>query len=105
MIKVIRQSVLSTEDVQVDVEADGGSYDPTADAVAFAFMVAGDPGSGDWHAGGWGTPLEPGVYPAQCLVGPGAGGVPLALNTYAIWVRIVDNPEIPVRKAGLLVIE
>lgn len=102
--QVIHQSVLSTEFVQVDVTADGGTYDPTGDAVSFAFKVSGDPAPGDWHAGSWGTALTPGVFPAQCLVGPG-GAVALDLNTYVIWVKVADAPETPVRPVGLLVIE
>jgi hypothetical protein len=101
---VIHQSVLSTEYVQVDVTADGGVYDPTAGPVAMAFVVSGNPGSGDWNTGSWDVPTT-GGYVAQCLVGPGSGGVALAPGTYVIWLKVTDNPEVPVRAVGLLVVE
>ena len=40
----------------------------------------------------------------DAVVGPGSGGVDLATGTWSLWVKITDNPEIPVINAGLLVI-
>lgn len=101
-------SSLSTEMVQVPIEARlGGSTnsDPTKDLVQLAFIAGtGKPGTSDWNAGSWATDPGP-EYLAQCLVGPGPGGVVLQIGTYQIWVKITDNPEIPVLQAGQLVIE
>jgi hypothetical protein len=101
---VLTISSLSTEYVQVPVSAtvNGVAINPTSDPVQFAFMAAGNPGLTDWHTGSWST-VAPTTYLAQCLVGPGNGGVPLlAGSTYAIWVKVTDSPEVPVRQVGLL---
>ena len=105
---VITISSLSTEYIQVPVEATvaGNAYNPTSDVVQFAFKLpdAGNPTSGDWHNGSWDTTAT-GGYLAQCLVGPGVGGVVLAASSpaaYTIWVKITDSPEVPVHNAGLL---
>jgi hypothetical protein len=100
-------SALSTEYVQIRVSAtvNGVSgYNPTADSVQMAFLASGNPTSGDWHTGLWETISSSGgqIFLAQCLVGPGSGGVPLAANTYNVWLKVTDNPEVPVRNVGLL---
>lgn len=103
----IAKSRLDTSFVQVPVQAivDGKSYDPTADVVKLAFMAGWAlPGSGDWHAGQWSTSAAAGIYLAQCLVGPGTGGLNLAAGTYTVWVQITDNPEVPVINAGTLAV-
>lgn len=102
---MISLSVLSTKYVDVIVTA--GGINPTSDVVKFAFMpvpgggTSSNPGPADWHTGGWTTP-SPGVYVAQCLVGPATGGVALTVGTYTIWLQIVDNPEVPVDPIGTL---
>lgn len=101
-LKVIDWDVASTEYLEVDVEADGGVVDPTGFPVAFAFIVGtAKPASADWHAGSWRT-LGPQEYVAQCLVGPGTGGVALAVNVYTIWTKVTATPEVPIRETGLL---
>lgn len=97
-------SAASLEYVRVRVEAiqSGSFYDPTADAVAMAFIGGNaDPVSGDWKTASWDsdTTATPAVYRAQCLVGP-AGTVTLTAGVYAVWVKITDSPEIPVKRAG-----
>lgn len=104
MAPVVTLSSLSTEYVQAPVSAtvDGVPVDPTSDRVQFAFMPTGTPDVSDWHDGSWST-LTPATYIAQILVGPGNGGVSLSAgSTYAIWVKVTDNPEAPVRQIGLL---
>lgn len=104
MAPVITMSSLSTEYVQVPISATaaGVPVNPTSDQVQFAFMATGNPSPGDWHLGSWET-IAPNTYIAQCLVGPGSGGVTLtAGTTYSIWVKVTDNPETPVRQVGLL---
>ena len=97
----------SREYAQASVRASvqGEPYNPTADAVEFAFTAeSGRPTT--WYPGGWdGTePRPPGnAYIAHCLVGPG-GTVELPAGTYTMWIRITDNPEIPVIPFGLLTI-
>ena len=99
---MISLSVLSTEYVRVPIAAtvNNAPYNPTNDVVQFAFTTGGDPVAGDWHAGVWDSGNAP--YVAQCLVGP--GGVALTVGTWVIWVKITDNPEIPVRQVGQLAI-
>lgn len=99
-------SSLSTEYVEVFVRSTvhGYPHDPSADTVAMAFIPdSRDPGPSDWHTGSWDT-IGANRWVAQCLVGPAAGGVPLAAGGYAIWVRVTDNPEVPVEQVGQLVI-
>lgn len=93
-------SVLSTEYVEVPITAPDN---PTADTVQMAFILNGaSPGSGDWKSAIWTT--VNGVYYACCLVGPGSGGVVLAVGSYKVWVKITDNPEVPVRAPGNLTV-
>lgn len=106
---MITLSVLSTRYVQVKVEATGanGPINPVGDVVKMAFMPVpasgpgANPGAPDWHLASWFVPAA-GVYFAQCLVGPANGGVALAAATYAIWVQVVDSPEVPTDPVGLL---
>lgn len=97
-------SVLATDYVQVAAAAfvNGSAIDPSNDLVEMAFTTVGArPGSGDWHTGSW-TTAPGGTFLAQRLVGPGAGGVALGLGIYGWWVRITDNPTIPVAEVGQL---
>jgi hypothetical protein len=96
-------SSLSLEYVQVVVQVTAGAalYDPTGDEVQFAF-VNGSAYPSAWYTGGWTTNLQ-GSYIAECLVGP-AGTVTLTPAIYTVWVKITDDPEIPVRTAGTVTI-
>jgi hypothetical protein len=64
-----------------------------------------NPISGDWQTGAWDTNTTNIIYPyfAKCLVGP-SGTINLGLGTYVIYVKITDNPEVPVLIGGQLVI-
>lgn len=98
------QSALSTELVQIKVAVtvNGAPYNPSSDVVAMAFMPSGtNPTTSDWKTGSWQTDPGP-TYWAQCLVGPANGGVVLAVGSYVVWLKIVDNPEVPVRQVGIL---
>jgi hypothetical protein len=91
-----KQSVLSLEYVSVQVGAKklGVAYNPTADVVQMAFVAPGtDPVADDWKAAVWETQPGP-KYVAECLVGPG-GTVALPVETYQVWVKVTDAPEIP----------
>lgn len=108
--ETIGMSHLSTQYVLVPVTATkaGVAYNPTGDSVQFAFMPTATqvPGSGDWVAGSWQTDTSSLLYPylAQCLVGP-SGTVTLGIATYVMYVKITDNPEVPVLIAGQLQIQ
>jgi hypothetical protein len=103
----LSKSRLDTSYVQVPIQAilNGESYDPTNDPVVLAFMANWAlPGSSDWNGGSWSDSTAPGIFLAQCLVGPANSGVALDQGTYTIWVKITDNPEVPVINAGTLTI-
>lgn len=96
----------SKEYVRVPISATvaGASVNPTGDTVKMAFMGdASTPTSGDLETAVWDTDTttNPTTYRAACLVGPG-GTVVLTAGTYAVWVQVTDNPEIVLRKAGML---
>lgn len=102
-------SALSTEYVEVPVRATSGGlpYNPTADAVQMAFIAGWtEPQNSDWQPASWAwtTPVTGTWYAAQCLVGPQNGGFDLAIGTYNVWVKITDNPAVPVRNTGTLTI-
>lgn len=89
------------EYVHTDVTADA---DPLSDVVAFAFTARGtQPVSADWLTGEWkpgqawtaGQPVT-----ARILAGAGGTYTPTAGSVVDVWVRVTDNPEIPVRRAG-----
>ncbi len=94
------QFVTSLANVRAPVRArvGGQPYDPTGDTVEMAFIPLDqqEPGSADWNAATWETDTNGGTvsYLAVCLVGPGA--VELAVGSWHIFVRITDNPEVPV---------
>lgn len=104
---MIGWSHLSTEDVNIPVNARkaGAAYNPTGDTVQFAFMPTPTqvPGSSDWVTGSWDSVPSNVLYPytAKCLTGP-SGTVTLGIGTYIVYLKITDNPEIPVRIAGQL---
>ena len=105
---MIVQSVLSTRYVQIPVTATtttGTPLNPTGDPVYFALIPdgAGQPGPGDWQGGTWAaTTSSNGTYWAQILIGPANGGLSLGPGTYAIWYRVVDDPEEPEEPADIL---
>ena len=105
----IGMSQLATEYLLVPVSATkaGVAYNPTGDTVQFAFMPQPTqvPQSGDWVSGAWDTDTSNVLYPysAKCLIGP-SGTVTLGIGTYTVYVKITDNPEIPVLVAAQLAI-
>ena len=103
----LSMSVLSTQDYIVPVVTLGpNAPDPLADVLQFAFKPLGtDPGPSDWFGSptaSWVPETLNGQYLAQCLIGPANGGVALAIGSYVVWLKVVDNPEIPVFQAGVL---
>lgn len=102
----LKMSSVSLEYVRAKVEAteNGVQVDPTGGAAEFAFMSDNsEPSGGDWETGSWETDPAGPTYYARILVGP-SGDVTLADGKYKVWLRISDNPEIPVRRVGVLTI-
>ena len=108
-MQTLTQIATSTEPIQVSVSAtlNGVSYNPTADPVAWAFVTAGspppDPTSGQFVAGTWETDPGP-VYWASILVGPLNGGTPLTAGSYIAYLRVTDNPAVPIKPALYLIV-
>lgn len=102
---MLELSTASTEYLRVPISAReaGAPVDPTADTVNLAFTTGGTPGEDDWRAGSWETDptTDPDTHYARCLIGPAGTGT-LAVGQWTIWVRIDDNPEMIVRRVGLL---
>jgi hypothetical protein len=104
----IGMSQLALEYVLIPVSAtkSGSAYNPTGDSVQFAFMPTSTqvPQNTDWVPGSWDANTSNVLYPytAKCLVGPGSPAITLGLGTYVIYLKITDNPEIPVLVAGQL---
>ena len=97
-------SVLSTDYYQTPVSAseNGVAVNPTTLPVAYAFRLPGTaPVTADWKTGSWDLGLN-GTYLAQVLLGPGSGAVGLARGRYQVWLRVTDNPEVPIWPLGLL---
>ena len=104
----IGMSQLATQYVFIPVQAtrSGVAYNPTGDAVQMAFMpqATQSPQVSDWVAASWDTNQTGVIYPysAKCLVGPSGGVISLGLGTYYMYLKITDNPEIPVLLGGIL---
>lgn len=80
----------------------GANYNPTADVVAMAFLLAGAaPVLGDWKVATWETVGT--SYNTRILVGPGTA-VALVAGIYNVWVKITDAPEIPSIMVGTLTV-
>lgn len=97
----LTQMAVSTEPIQLQVQA---SADPTGDGVQIAFVkvlspaaASPDPADADWHVGYWETDLNPTTWWASVLVGPANGGVPLTAGWYVVYVKVTDNPAVPVK--------
>lgn len=104
-MRTLEISSLSKEYVRVRVKAKeaGADVDPTADTVVMAFVADGEPAALDYKAATWETDTSttPDTYYARCLVGPG-GTVTLTDGLYKVFVKVTDNPEVPVKHAGHL---
>lgn len=104
---MLSQSIASLKYVRVGVSAlvNGNvNYNPTSDTVQMGFVPASSlentPPS-QWYPASWDTVVQgtQTVYQAKCLAGPGGTYVP-TVGKFMVWVKITDNPEIPVDPAG-----
>lgn len=96
-----RVAALSKEYVKVPVAAtvNGATYNPTVDAVTIAFKKPAEtPAANEFLAASWET--INGKYYARALIGPGGGVTTLTPGRWNVWVKVTDNPEIPVIDAG-----
>jgi hypothetical protein len=104
------QDRLSLDEFMIPVQViipEGGNADPTTDVVQFQFVNGGlparsHPTEGGWVDGFWITRAA-GTILACVLVGPG-GAVELDPGTWAAWMRVVDNPTVPVAPVDVLTI-
>jgi hypothetical protein len=104
----LRISSLTTEYVRVPVRVreEGVFVDPTDEDVELAYTVFANPPTepeeSDWVAGSWET--DNGRYFARVLTGPEDGDVDPGDGTWHLWVRVMRDPETPVRLSGTVVI-
>jgi len=98
-----RISATSLEYVRVPVQVKEGSVNvnPINDTVRMAFIPKKlvTPVAGDWKVATW--EVDGLTYYARCLVGPG-GAATLTPGKYYVWVKIVDNPEVPEKVSDYL---
>lgn len=94
---------LTVEYLRVVVEGYTGGVriNPTTFVVQFAYTPNDGslPNENMWVDGDWDTSNT--TYMARGLYGPGTGAA-LAAGDWVAWVRIVSNPETPVRRLGIL---
>ena len=101
---MIELSAVSLEYIRVKVllKTQRKNYDMTQDVVRFAFTDGGSPETANWVDGSWETETLPHgnvTNYARCLVGPG-GTITLGTGVYAIWVKVMDDPEHPAQCVG-----
>ncbi len=99
-------SALSKEYVRVPIGAteSGSPVDPTSDSVTMAFAAPGvTPTSFNTASWETDTTANPDKHYARSLIGPGTSNV-LTAGRYSVYVKITDNPEIPVLPAGEIII-
>jgi len=111
MLTTSSQSTVYVRVVVTSELPNGTTVNPTSDTVQFAFIgpyastgtASSNPPtstttycSGSWDSG---TP-----YTAKCLIGPNGGVTTLTTGAYQVWIKITDNPEVPVLLAGPLLV-
>ena len=83
------------------------TVDPTEDVVSWSFPLHGVRPT-VWHAGTWQTATgSAGAYSAVAVsptVGATGATVVLTAGTYGVYLKITDNPEVPVRRIGPMVV-
>jgi len=87
--------------VLMTVEKDGAVFNPTSDVVKMTFTAVDSlVGTETWYDSSWETA---GIkYFARCLIGPTPGKVELTHGTWFVWVKVTDNPETPIKRAGVI---
>lgn len=87
-------SALSLEKIDVAIAA---TTNPTGDTVQMA-VALNYTNPTTWVPASWVTVT--GVYYATVLIGPGSAIGALPVGQYQVWVKVTDNPEIPVLKSA-----
>lgn len=90
---------LATATVSVD-------HDITGKTIQVSLPATGQPTSTWVTADVLGTVNNAGVWTStyQILIGPEDGDIELAVGTYDWTVKVIDTPEVPVRKSGVVVV-
>lgn len=88
-------SSLSLQKVFVEVTTTA-TADPTGDTVQVAVAPTYTPPV-TWAAGTW--VKQTGVFYVSVLIGPTSAIGQLSTGIYNVWVKVTDNPEIPVMRA------
>lgn len=96
----------STEYIKSSITVD---HDLTGKTISVALPVTGvEPDVGDWNSAFVTdvTEAPTGVWTAtfRLLVGPAGGSVALVEGTYDWTVKVDDTPEVPIRRAGTVVV-
>lgn len=81
----------------VHVPITGSPSLDTPPSIAFT-TTPSTPSADDWLPAAWHEGS------ARILIGPSGGSTQLTMGTYRVWVRFTAGPELPIRKAGLLII-
>lgn len=94
------------ESVEATITSDA---DPTGDVVAWAFPTTGSRPS-SFTAGTWDgvATLVGSTYQtvtASPTIGASGASVELVAGTYDAYVKITDSPEVPVIKAGTILVK
>lgn len=88
-------SALSLQKVFVEVTTTA-TTDPTSDTVQVAVAPTyTQPAT--WVTGTW--VKQAGVFFISVLIGPGSTLGALTAGIYNVWVKVTDNPEVPVMRA------
>ena len=99
---MLSMSRLSREYVFLDVQTPNNLSSSTTE-VAFMSQPQDIPTTGDWENA---TLLDEGGWRIRILIGPGhQDSVELSPGDYQVWAKIIDYPEQPVRRVGVLEIE
>ena len=99
-------SALSKEFIRVPVTATeaGASVNVSLQPVAIAVIPTGTtPVTLDWKTAEWevDATTDPDTYYARLVIGPTSTNVTLtAGEIYDVYVRVTDNPEVPIRNTG-----
>ncbi|HUW15634.1 MAG TPA: hypothetical protein VMW94_01035 [Actinomycetes bacterium] len=99
---MLRINSQSLEYIKVPVTAKKGgvAYDPTGDTVEMTFSQSETlPATPTWYAASWEDGSNQDMV--RCLIGP-TGEVELTAShtPWYVFIKITDNPEIPVLEAG-----
>lgn len=92
--------VSSLSTVYVRVPVYGDAADLSALTVEMAIIARGTlPVEADWKTATWLDSND-----AALLIGPSSSNI-IAAGSYDVYVRVTDPPEVPVMKAGSLVVQ